>query len=138
MIMLGMHKPQQQATLAKYTKIPEIFFQFRFRIGDWDRGGGGSNLRKLEGGEHFEFSGVPEFDPFLKRFFRKSSIWEPKVQAFPRTSNFRREFPPLEFGTFWPPLSRSPIVIQQRKSKILVYTYIYAVELKAGPSFAFL
>ena len=28
-LMLGMHKPQQQATLTKL-KIPEIFFRFRF------------------------------------------------------------------------------------------------------------
>ena len=33
------------------------------------------------GGEHFEFSGVPEFHPFLQRFYRKSSIWGSKVQA---------------------------------------------------------
>ena len=30
-IMLGTHKPQQQATLTKLIKIPEIFFWFRFR-----------------------------------------------------------------------------------------------------------
>ena len=30
-IMLGTHKPQQQATLTKSIKIPEIFFRFRFR-----------------------------------------------------------------------------------------------------------
>ena len=31
MIMLGTHKPQQQATLTKQIKILEIFFRFRFR-----------------------------------------------------------------------------------------------------------
>ena len=31
MVMLGTHKPQQQATLTKRNKIPEIFFRFRFR-----------------------------------------------------------------------------------------------------------
>ena len=31
MIMLGTDKPQQQALLTKYIKIPEIFFCFRFR-----------------------------------------------------------------------------------------------------------
>ena len=30
MIMLGTHKPQQQATLTKI-EIPEYFFHFRFR-----------------------------------------------------------------------------------------------------------
>ena len=30
-IMLGKHKPQQQATLTKTNQIPEIFFRFRFR-----------------------------------------------------------------------------------------------------------
>ena len=29
-----------------------------------------------------EFSGVPEFDPFLQRFHRKSPIWGSKVQVF--------------------------------------------------------
>ena len=29
--MLGTHKPQQQATVTKQIKIPEIFFRFRFR-----------------------------------------------------------------------------------------------------------
>ena len=31
MIMLGTHKPQQEATLTKSIKIPEIFFRFRSR-----------------------------------------------------------------------------------------------------------
>ena len=31
MIILGMHKPQQQASLTRQMKIPEIFFCFRFR-----------------------------------------------------------------------------------------------------------
>ena len=31
MVMLGTHKPQQQATLTNRNKIPGIFFCFRFR-----------------------------------------------------------------------------------------------------------
>ena len=31
MVMLGTHKPQQQATHTNINKIPEIFFRFRFR-----------------------------------------------------------------------------------------------------------
>ena len=31
MIMLGVHKPQQQATLTKNIQIQEIFFHFHFR-----------------------------------------------------------------------------------------------------------
>ena len=45
-------------------------------------GGGGSNLQKLEGGGwKFKFPGAPEIDPFLQRFYRKSSIWGSK-EAF--------------------------------------------------------
>ena len=43
----------------------------RVRDHDLETGkGGGSNLRKLEGGaENFEFPGAPEIHPFLQRFF---------------------------------------------------------------------
>ena len=37
---------------------------------------------KIRGGWKFEFPGASEIDPFLQRFYRKSSIWESKVQVF--------------------------------------------------------
>ena len=40
--------------------------------------------------------GVPKFDPFRQRFYRNSSAWGPKVQAF--KDNFRGELPPPSSG----------------------------------------
>ena len=70
-------------------------------FGDRDRGG--SNLRKLEGGWKLWISRAPEIDPFLQRFYRKSSIWGPKVQVIEGQLSGRVPPPPLAFVTFWPP-----------------------------------
>ena len=73
-------------------------------VGDRDRGG--SNLRKLEGGWNFWIFG--EFDPCLQRFY-SPQFGSQKCKL--SKDNFRGKFPhPLAFGTFWPPLSRSPIL----------------------------
>ena len=66
----------------------------------WDRdGGGGSNLRKLEGGENLEFTAAPDIDPFYRdskenRQFgaqKSKSLWGQVSGRVP---------PPLAFSTF--------------------------------------
>ena len=54
------------------------------------RGGGGVNL---------EIPGVPEIDPFLQRFYRKSPTWGSKVQVFEGQLSVRIPPPPAP-GTF--------------------------------------
>ena len=73
-----------------------------------------ANLKKLllssrhaDKGGPIEFSGVPEIDPILQRFNRKSSFRGSKVRA-PPGATFRARPPPLAFSTFRPP-SQSPI-----------------------------
>ena len=85
-------RPQKLAT----AKIA-AFSNAKFNFGDWDRGVKSPKIRG--GGENFEFSGVPEFEPFLQKFYRISSIWGSKYPSFPRTT-FGRVPPPLAFGTF--------------------------------------
>ena len=46
----------------------------------------------IGGGENFDFSGVPKFDPFLYSFYRKSPIGGQKSKLC--NDNFRGEFPP--------------------------------------------
>ena len=76
-------------------RINHVCDNFRstsLHVGDRDRGG--SNLRTPEeGGENFEFSGVPEFDPFLQRFYRKPLNEGVKSPSFPRAT-FGASSPP--------------------------------------------
>ena len=66
---------------------------------------------KIIGCENFEFSGVPEFDPFLQRFSRKASIWGSKVQTFQGQLSGRVP-PPLERSVlFDPPIPVSEIML---------------------------
>ena len=75
-----------------------------------DRDTGGSNLRKLEGGENFEFSGAPEIDPFLQRFDRESPIYGSKSKS--SRGNFRGEFPPSSVRyVLTPPIPVSEVLV---------------------------
>ena len=66
-----------------------------------ETGIGGVKSPIIRWGENFDLSGVSKFDPFLQSFYRKSSIWGSKVQAWQGQLSGR--IPPLAFGTFWPP-----------------------------------
>ena len=61
--------------------------------------GGGSDLRKLEGGENFEFPGAPNIDPFYRDSKEKSPIWGVKSPSL-RGKTFGASSPLLAFGTF--------------------------------------
>ena len=65
----------------------------RNSLGDRDRGG--SNLRKLEGGENFEFRGAPKIDPLRHRDSIEKCQFGGQKSKCSRGS-FRGKFPPLQ------------------------------------------
>ena len=75
----------------------QTFFSQRESAEMLETGIGGVKSPKIRG-ENFEFPGVPEIDPCLQIFYRKSQFGGQKSKS--SRGNFRGEFPPLAFGTF--------------------------------------
>ena len=87
---------------------------------------GGVKFPKIKGGggENFEFPRAPEIDPFLQRFYRKSSVWASKVQVFEGQLSGRvpSSPPSVRYVLPPPPLSRSPSLVTSNSLGIARFT----------------